>query len=210
MSIQEKIMATGKVMYMLNVPNVEIARTLDVSETTVSNWVTKGNWREERSDQTSRKKARMDMLGDLIDYQLEALHQFMSRGREMASVVAEQERIVKAGEALYMIDCPVEDIADVLQEEEAEVEKWIKSRGWQEKRATQHMNGRLMPLDKGEVDALAKMFAQVKGKELTFDNLVNLIRELLEFLNQKSPDLAKALVPYTNDFLFAKKEVLAP
>ena len=205
-------MGAGKVLYMLNVPNVEIARTLDVSDTTVSNWVSKGGWREERADAASRKKARMDMLGDLIDYQLEALHQRMTRSRDMALLVAHQEEVIFTARALFMLDIAEDEITDVLSLDNDELEGWIKLRGWRSARDNKemHQRGILQPLDKGEVDALTKLFSQVKGKELTFDSLVNLIRELIEFLNQKTPDMAKAMVPYTNDFLLSKKEVLAP
>lgn len=147
-------MAAGKAMYMLSVANVEIARTLDVSETTVSNWVTKGGWREERAAGLSQKKNIQDTLLFLIDYQLEALRQQVDRNKSTDP-------------------------------------------------------GKLALLGNAEVDGLAKLFAQIKGKELTFANLVTVIRELIEFLNQKSPDLAKALIPHTNDFLHAKREVLA-
>ncbi|GAB2586543.1 hypothetical protein [Spirosoma areae] len=151
MSSQEKIMGAGKALYMLNVPNVEIARTLDVSETTVSNWVTKGGWREERAAGMALKKNIQDSLLGLIDYQLEALNKIKDDNRR---------------------------------------------------------SGDLKLIDKGDVDALAKMFATIKGKELSFAMLATVIRELIEFLSQRSPDLAKMLVPYTNDFLLAKKEVL--
>lgn len=200
-------MGAGKALYMQNIPNNEIARALDVSETTVSNWVTKGNWRDERSEVASKKKARMDMLGDLIDYQLEALHQRMHRSREHAAFVAQNELVVNAARSLYLIDRDLEDIADTLEIDVDEVEDWVKKRGWDQRKADGE-RGVLLPLDKGEIDALAKMFAQVKGKELTFDIMVNLVREVVEFLNQKAPDLAKAVIPYTNDFLLAKKEVL--
>ena len=154
MSSQEKIMSAGRAMYMLNVSNVEIARTLDVSETTVSNWVTKGGWREERALAAAQKRNVQDRMMKLIEYQLEALDQQVDKNR------------VDSSDELPL-------------------------------------------LSTGHVDGLAKLFAQIKGKELTFATLVTVIRELLEHLNQKSPDLAKALVPHSNEFLLIKKEVLA-
>lgn len=144
-------MNAGRALYMMGIPSGEIARLLDVSDTTVSNWTTKGNWREERAAGMAVRKNIQDSLLSLIDYQLEALRE-----------ITEQNRA----------------------------------------------SGTLKLIDKGEVDALAKLFATIKGKELTFAGLVSVIRELLEYLNQKSPDLAKALIPFTNDFLLTKKEVL--
>ncbi len=151
MTTAEKIMGAGKVLYMINTPNNEIARLLDVSETTVSNWVTKGGWREERAAGLAMKRTMSDNVLFLIDYQMEALKE-----------LTEQYRAA----------------------------------------------GKLKLLDKGEIDALSKLFAAIKGKELTFANVVTFTRELVEFLNQKNPDIAKVVIPYTSDFLLAKKEVM--
>ncbi len=144
-------MGAGKALFMLNVPNVEIARTLDVSETTVSNWVTKGGWRDERASGMAIKKTIQDNVLFLIDYQLEALRQLTEEYRSA---------------------------------------------------------GKLKLIDKGEVDGLSKLFATVKGKELSWANVVTVIRELLEYLASKDPDLAKALVPHTDDFLNTKRETM--
>lgn len=144
-------MQAGKALFMLSVPGADIARTLDVSETTVSNWVKKGGWRDERASGLAQRKNSQDIILGLIYYQLEALKEITETNRNA---------------------------------------------------------GTLKLIDKGEVDALAKLFATVKGKELSFANLVTVIRELIEFLNRHNPDLAKALVPYTNDFLLIKKESL--
>ena len=144
-------MGAGKALYMASVPNIDIARTLDVSENTVSNWVVKGGWRQERAVGLAQRKNSQDIILGLIDYQLEALKE-----------ITDQQRAA----------------------------------------------GTLKLIDKGEVDALAKLFATVKGKELTFAGLVTVIRELIEFLNAHNPDLAKTLVPFTNDFLLAKRDVL--
>jgi hypothetical protein len=209
MSTAEKIQGAGKLLYMNNVPNVEIARTLDVSETTVSNWVTKGGWRDERADSVSKKKARMDMLGDAIDYQLEALHQWIQRSRQNAKQVAADERVHQAARAMFLVDADQDTIMDALDIDEETLKLWIKAGGWMQARINADDEGTLRFIDKGDVDALAKMFSQVKGKELTFDNLVNLIRELIDFLNGVAPDLAKALAPYTNDFILSKQNVLA-
>jgi uncharacterized protein YjcR len=191
------------------VPNNEIARTLDVSETTVSNWVTKGGWRDERADANNKKKARVDMMGDLVDYQLESMHQRMHRNRRMAKQYALEERVILTARSMYMIDVDQKTIIDVLGISEEEFKKWAKEGFWIERRENIDNEGVLQSIDKGEVDALTKMFSQMKGKELTFDMIVNQLRDILDFLNQKNPDLAKAVVPFTNDYLAAKKEVLA-
>lgn len=144
-------MGAGKALFMQNISNVEIARTLDVSETTVSNWVTKGGWREERANGLALKKTIQDTLLTLIDYQLEALSQ-----------ITEENRTA----------------------------------------------GKLKLLDKAEIDALSKMFAAIKGKEQTWANVVSTIREFSSFINEKDNDLAKALIPYADDFLMTKRDVM--
>ncbi|WP_158600310.1 hypothetical protein [Fibrisoma montanum] len=147
----------GKELFMIKIPANEIARILDVSATTVSNWTTAEGWHEERAGAISRKRNRMDLMGDLIDYQLEAMHQ---------RVKANRQAITDDPEAALVL------------------------------------------IDKGEVDALAKMFATIKGKELSWANIVGIVRELVEFINAKSPDLAKAIVPYSDDYLVTKREVM--
>lgn len=81
MSTQQKIMQAGKALYMRNIPNVEIARILDVSETTVSNWVAKNNWREERLRSNAFMKTIQDRINKVVDYQLELMDRFIDAER---------------------------------------------------------------------------------------------------------------------------------
>ncbi|MFC5408015.1 DUF1804 family protein [Larkinella bovis] len=150
MNSRDKTKQIGKELYMLGKPAQEIARMLDVSTTTVSNWTTKEGWREERASKLSQKKTIQDSLLFLIDYQLEALSEKVRKNRE------------------EMDELPL--------------------------------------LDKGEIDALSKMFAVIKGKELQWSNVVDVIREFGEAVNRKDPDFAKALVPFMDDFLLFKRE----
>jgi hypothetical protein len=60
-------------------------------------------------------------------------------------------------------------------------------------------------LDKGDIDALSKMYSSVKGKQHTWAQAVELITELTEFIEGKNLDLAKKLLPYTDEFLMNKK-----
>ncbi|WP_080058300.1 terminase gpP N-terminus-related DNA-binding protein [Spirosoma aerolatum] len=89
MSTQQKIMQAGKALYMRNIPNMEIASILDVSETTVSNWAVKNGWREERLKTSTLKKTIEDRLYKLIDYQLEVMDNFVNvqrQGNSLASL----------------------------------------------------------------------------------------------------------------------------
>lgn len=64
----------------------------------------------------------------------------------------------------------------------------------------------LQLIDKGEIDALIKMFSAVKGSELSWTKMVDVVRDFMSFLNERSPDLAKALVIYSDEFLLTKRE----
>jgi predicted transcriptional regulator len=151
MNPRDKTKQIGKELFMSGIPANEIARILDVSPTTVSNWTTKEGWHEERSGKMAQKKTIQDHLLILIDYQLEALHQ-------------------------VTIECRKED--------------------------------KLRLIEKGEIDALSKMFSVIKGKELQWSNVVDVIREFAEFVNRKDSDLAKAIVPFTDDFLLVKRDAM--
>ncbi|MGA0556539.1 terminase gpP N-terminus-related DNA-binding protein [Larkinella sp. VNQ87] len=63
-------------------------------------------------------------------------------------------------------------------------------------------------LDKGEIDALSKMFAVIKGRELQWATVVDIVREFAEHVHRKDADLAKALVPYSDDFLQLKRDLM--
>lgn len=139
-------------MFMAGISGQEIAATLGVSDTTVSSWVVKGEWREERAAGLSQKQTIEQNLLNLIDYQLEALNKQVKTNREGNDV---------------------------------------------------------RPLDKSEVDALSKLFATVKGKELSFAQVVTVVREIVQYLTKADPALAKALVPHTNDYLATKRDVTA-
>lgn len=64
-------------------------------------------------------------------------------------------------------------------------------------------------IQNGQIDALYKMFAAVKGKEHTWHTYVKVIRELNEYLAGVDIDLAKMLVEPSDDFLNQKRKELA-
>ena len=153
MNHADKKMQAGKALFMQGIANIEIARTLGVSENTVSSWVKKGNWREERANGHAIKKTIQDSILTLIDYQLEALLQATEVNRS-------------------------------------------------------NNPDKLKLLDKAEIDALSKMFATIKGKEQTWANVVTTIREYTAYVNEKDNDLAKAMIPFADDFLMTKRDIM--
>ncbi|WP_420582078.1 DUF1804 family protein [Reichenbachiella sp.] len=63
-------------------------------------------------------------------------------------------------------------------------------------------------IDKGDIDALSKMFSSVKGKQLEWSNYVKISRELLDFIQSDSLELAKALTGPLQNFLANKRKEL--
>lgn len=61
-------------------------------------------------------------------------------------------------------------------------------------------------IDKGEIDALTKMFSAVRGKELAWSGYVRVAREILECLRAESPALAKKAAPVIDLFLGEKRK----
>jgi hypothetical protein len=60
-------------------------------------------------------------------------------------------------------------------------------------------------LDKGDIDALAKMYSSVKAKQHTWAQIVDLATEITEFIEQKNFQLAKEIIPLVDEFLMTKK-----
>ena len=56
-------------------------------------------------------------------------------------------------------------------------------------------------IEKGEIDAVQKLFTTIKGKELEWGDRVKTIREFMQHLKEQNLDLAKKVVPFTDDYL---------
>lgn len=63
-------------------------------------------------------------------------------------------------------------------------------------------------IDKGDIDALQKMFAAVKGKQQTWTHYVSVTRELMEHLQNSDSELAKRLIEHVDQFLNDKRQKL--
>lgn len=63
-------------------------------------------------------------------------------------------------------------------------------------------------LDKGDVDALQKMWTTVKGKQLEWSTIVRIIRDFVGNISEKDNDLARALLNHTDDYLNFKRKNL--
>lgn len=63
-------------------------------------------------------------------------------------------------------------------------------------------------IDRGDIDALQKLFTTIKSKEVTWDAVVKSTRSLIEHLEKADIELAKAVTPLVNEWLNIQREVL--
>lgn len=79
-----------------------------------------------------------------------------------------------------------------------------------EKYENQLLNGEIkeLPLiEKGESDSLAKLFAMIKGNIIEWETLMNVNRIFMNFLSQRDPSLAAAVMPHSDEFIIIKREL---
>lgn len=63
-------------------------------------------------------------------------------------------------------------------------------------------------LDKGDIDALQKLWTTVKNKQLDWSVIVNNIKEFIGFLSERDLELAKKLLTHSDDYLNFKRKNL--
>ena len=68
--------------------------------------------------------------------------------------------------------------------------------------------GKYTLIGKGEIDALQKLFAAVKGKQLTWTNYVQILREFVKYLQESNLDIAKRILDIVDEFLNQKRKDL--
>jgi transposase len=56
-------------------------------------------------------------------------------------------------------------------------------------------------IERGDIDALQKLFTTIKGKEMEWTGRVKVIREFTEYLETENPTLAKEVIPMANQYL---------
>lgn len=148
----------------------------------------------------------------------------------------ERKELKNIAKGLYVTDeLTQRRIAELLGVSEQTISKWAKKENWLETKVKHHHSeearsqyilelidyqlralkqfaqekedkGALVSLDKGEVDALTKLYANVKQKEITFDAYCRIINEFITYLETKDITLVKALFRYTDDFLMSKRK----
>lgn len=66
----------------------------------------------------------------------------------------------------------------------------------------------LPPLDKGDVDALQKLWTTVKNKQLDWSNLVHIVKDLVGYISERDLKLAQDLLNHVDDYLNHKRKSL--
>jgi len=131
------------------------------------------------------------------------------------------------------------EIAQVLGVSENTVSRWKKTEGWEKSRSNRALyqetavekvwklvnwnlsvldsrmeemekDGDLKLIERGDIDALTKLFASIKGKEKSWAHYVSTIREFLAYAQSVDLDLAKQLIEtgITDQFLNEKRQNL--
>jgi len=62
-----------------------------------------------------------------------------------------------------------------------------------------------MLTERGDVDSLNKLYVNIRGKEISWDQVVRSTREFLEYMEYEDHKLAQKLADYANDFLDKKR-----
>ena len=63
-------------------------------------------------------------------------------------------------------------------------------------------------IDKGDIDALTKMFSTIKGKQLEWSSYVKIVREFVEHIQAIDLELAKSIIDMSDAFLNKKRTEL--
>ncbi len=133
---------------------------------------------------------------------------------------------------LFFMDKPQKTIAQIIKKSEQTICKWAEEGNWDEERAMQKASekgikkrilslidyelsvieqekdiqianrGKLAHLDKGSIDALSKLLAGVKSKELTFAEKVKLITDFTEHIANQDLKLAKEVIKHSDSFIY--------
>lgn len=144
-----------------------------------------------------------------------------------------------AAKIMFLEGVPQGDIAQALGVAENTVSRWKKTQGWEESRANRALyqetavekvwklvnwnlqvlesrmeemkeKGDLQLIERGDIDALTKLFAAIKGKEKSWAHYVSTIREFLAYAQSVDLDIAKKLIEsgITDQFLNEKRQNL--
>lgn len=136
----------------------------------------------------------------------------------------------EAAKILYLEGHSAADIGRLLNVSDNTMSKWVAVGDWKGKRIASAVfestsvetvreligyqlealrrkkeqwiaEGNYQLLDRGDIDALQKMFTTIRRGELKWDDYVRIMRRFTEFVQDKNPELAKQLVEPADIYL---------
>jgi predicted transcriptional regulator len=142
----------------------------------------------------------------------------------------------RAAQTLFNDGIPQQEIAQLLGVSNQTITAWKKRENWKSKREQlkniEFTNEDIMRqlihyqlttlkktindpenikdpklISKGDIDALSKLYATIKKKDMVWTNYVKVIRELIQYINSENLSLSKQLMEYTTKFLNSKRDM---
>lgn len=131
-------------------------------------------------------------------------------GKHIAKVMGVTEQTVSSWKKSDKWD---EKVANHKQLWESNAEKVMKLISYQlralERKVTEWEDeGSNQLIGKGEIDALSKLYATIKTKEMTWANHISVMKAFVEFLSRENFELAKQLTEPVDLFLNEIREQL--
>lgn len=142
----------------------------------------------------------------------------------------EEQRI--SAEELYLLGWDQKRIAHALDISEKTISTWARKYGWAKIKADKLLSEtnrtekieallnrqvdtltKLMEekpdaiLEPKHADGIFKLHAMLKSKSVSFSQTVDLMKDFMDFIATKSPELAKQLMPFADEFILAKKPI---
>jgi uncharacterized protein YjcR len=140
-----------------------------------------------------------------------------------------------AAEILFLEGVSQKEISTILGISENTLSKWRATGKWTEKKVNQDMlennsvqrilkmidyttrimnkridewekDDTMQMIDKGEIDALSKLFATIRRDSKKFADYVSVLKEFFEWLQHKDIDIAKQLTLPADEFINFKRQ----
>lgn len=140
-----------------------------------------------------------------------------------------------AAKELFFLELSQKKISEIIEVSEQTISRWCKKGEWDRQRAERQsskesmenrvlylidyslwvieekvklsrIEGKPQAIDKGEIDALSKLFASIKAKEINFAQKVKLISDFTDFINTEDQEIGKRIVKFSEQFIYKLKD----
>ena len=152
-------------------------------------------------------------------------------------MAADYTKLKAVAKDLFMLGYTQTQIAEITKVSIKTMSQWAIAGKWQELRAEEGLKaetitdlaqnllitqlkalsetgvdpetGKPKKMDKGDIDAAQKLHTMVKGKTQRWADIVNNVRELVDFIASQDSELAKLIMPLVNEYIMAKRKEVA-